>query len=37
MKRKGRRTYNLRERMERENEEKRKKNIHPERENGERE
>ena len=37
MKRKGRRSYTLRERMERENEEKRKKNILTKRENGERE
>ena len=37
MKRKGRRTYDLRERMKRENEEKRKNNIPAERENEERE
>ena len=37
MKRKERRTYPLRERMKRENEEKRKKNIPSERENEERE
>ena len=37
MKRKGRRTYDLRERMNRDNEENRKKNIRTERDNDERE